>query len=257
MFKVFMTCPVIIQELIYKKFDILIYFLLKHKMNIKEARDILDYWFPKDGSPDYDKWFLKSQVYDDEIKEKFGYLLKQAEAGLGFGWLHTKESFIAYIILLDQFSRHIYRGTSDSFKNDNGALIFAELGFEIYRKELIGYEFMFAFMPYMHTENLKFQRNGTQIFNLQLKMYGVKEKEKYVYRPITNPETIAKMTSFVPTRYDKEYEMLKSMRPHVEGHFKTLFKYGRFPKRNESLGRESTESELKYMALPEVQKRPY
>ena len=65
-------------------------------MNIKEAKDILDYWFPKDGSPDYDKWFLKSQVYDIEIKEKFGYLLKQAEAGLGFGWLHTKDSFVAY-----------------------------------------------------------------------------------------------------------------------------------------------------------------
>ena len=68
MFKVFMTYPVIIQELIYKKFDILIFFLIKYKMNIKEAKDILDYWFPKDGSPDYDKWFLKSQVYDNEIK---------------------------------------------------------------------------------------------------------------------------------------------------------------------------------------------
>ena len=65
------------------------------------------------------------------------------------------------------------------------------------------------------------------------------------------------MSSFVPTRYDKEYEMLKSMRPHVEGHFKTLFKYGRFPKRNKVLGRESRQSELEYMALPEVQKRPY
>lgn len=54
------------------------------------------------------------------------------------------------------------------------------------------------------------------------------------------------MSSFVPTIYDKEHEMLKSMRPHVEGHFTPLFKYGRFPKRNEVLGRESTQSELEY-----------
>ena len=102
-------------------------------MDISRSKDILDYWFSKGlYTPDYDKWFIKSQDYDEEIKEKFGGLLKEAEQGKGFGWLHTKDSYVAYIILLDQFSRHIYRGSGDSFKNDTGVMIFTELGFELY-----------------------------------------------------------------------------------------------------------------------------
>ena len=93
-------------------------------MNICKAEEILNYWFSNGlYKPDYDKWFLKSQDYDKEITEKFGDLLKEAELGKGFGWLHTKESYVAYIILLDQFSRHIYRGSGDSFKNDNGVIL--------------------------------------------------------------------------------------------------------------------------------------
>jgi uncharacterized protein (DUF924 family) len=115
-------------------------------MDISRANDILDYWFPKDGSADFDKWFMKSSEYDEEIKEKFGDLLKEAENGGGFGWLASKDSFVAYIILTDQFSRHIYRGSGDAFKNDVSTMIFTKLGFDLYRHQLVGYEFMFAFM---------------------------------------------------------------------------------------------------------------
>ena len=88
-------------------------------MDISRAKDVLDYWFSKGlYTADYDKWFMKSQDYDEEIKEKFGDLLKEAEKGKGYGWLVNKDSYVAYIILMDQFSRHIYRGTGDSFKND-------------------------------------------------------------------------------------------------------------------------------------------
>ena len=100
---------------------------------------------------------------DEEIKEKFGDLLKEAENGGGFGWLASKESFVAYIILTDQFSRHIYRGSGDAFKNDVSTMIFTKLGFDLYRHQLVGYEFMFAFMPYMHTESLKYQKKGEKI----------------------------------------------------------------------------------------------
>ena len=70
-------------------------------MDISRAKDILDYWFSKGlYTPDYDKWFMNSQNYDAEIKEKFGDLLKEAEKGNGIGWLHNKDSFVAYIILM-------------------------------------------------------------------------------------------------------------------------------------------------------------
>merc|ERR1711871_1875216 len=107
---------------------------------------------------------MKSKDYDAEIKEKFGALLELAEEGKGMGWLVSKESFVAYIILLDQFSRHIYRGSKDSYKNDFASLLFVKQGFQIYGPELEGYEFMFAFMPYMHTENLELQLEGKAIF---------------------------------------------------------------------------------------------
>ena len=134
-------------------------------MNISKAKEILDYWFSKGVyTPDYDKWFMKSEDYDEEIKEKFGDLLKEAEHGKGYGWLVSKDSYVAYIILMDQFSRHIYRGHGDSFKNDNGVMIFVELGFELYREQLKGYEFMFAFMPFMHTESILYQKKRGEIF---------------------------------------------------------------------------------------------
>ena len=77
-------------------------------MDITKANEILENWFPKEGKPDFSKWFTNSRQYDQEITEKFGDLLKEAEKGKGYGWLVNKDSFVAYIILMDQFSRHIY-----------------------------------------------------------------------------------------------------------------------------------------------------
>ena len=219
-------------------------------MDISRAKEILDYWFSKGiYSPDYDKWFMKSQDYDDEIKRKFGDLLKEAEKGKGFGWLHTKESYLAYIILLDQFSRHIYRGSGDSFKNDNGVMIFVELGWNIYSKQLKGYEFMFAFMPFMHTENKEYSRKGKDIFQ-QLKS----NCENRVRQLSTN---ITEKSVDDLRNLQVEMKMYEGMAVHVQGHFETLHKFSRFPKRNKALGRESTEQEIQYMELPQVKKRPY
>ena len=206
-------------------------------MNISKAKEILDYWFSKGVyTPDYDKWFMKSEDYDEEIKEKFGDLLKEAEHGKGYGWLVSKDSYVAYIILMDQFSRHIYRGHGDSFKNDNGVMIFVELGFELYREQLKGYEFMFAFMPFMHTESILYQKKGRDFFQRQTAMYG---ETAYAKRPLSggeHPSFSSRMGSFPAekTNYDKEWEMLKQMEPHQKGHMETIQNFGRFPKRNKS-----------------------
>lgn len=215
-------------------------------MDISRAKDILDYWFPSGGKGDYDKWFMKSKDYDTEIKEKFGDLLKQAEEGKGMGWLVSKESFVAYIILLDQFSRHIYRGSKDSFKNDNAALIFLKQGFQLYGPELEGYEFMFSFMPYMHTENLELQLEGKALFDRYYKA-----TQDIVYDHNSN------LTKEEEEKLQQEWKMFKEMKPHVEGHLKTIEDFGRFPKRNKALSRESTEEEKEYMEQAAVKKRPY
>ena len=224
-------------------------------MNILKAQEILDYWFPKNGSPDYNKWFIKSQDYDEEIKEKFGDLLKEAEKGKGYGWLVSKDSYIAYIILMDQFSRHIYRGSGDAFKNDIGVMIFTELGFELYKDDLVNYELMFAFMPYMHSENIGYQRKGEVYFHRHMELY-----DRYGPRCISliGIDGIKEQTDDLNIKQnDKDYEMLKSMKSHIEGHRKVILCYGRFPKRNEVLGRKPTFHEEQYMNREEVKKRPY
>ena len=194
--------------------------------------------------------------FEFDAEEKFGDLLKEAEHGKGFGWLHTKDSYVAYIILLDQFSRHIYRGKGDSFKNDNGCMIFTELGWEIYKEQLRGYEFMFAFMPYMHTESREYSKKGRTIFNQHKELYGTSSAS--CRRRITPKKDLNGMFGCTEmTMNDKEYHMLEEMRPHVQGHFQTLHMFGRFPKRNIALGRDTTIQEQQYLNREDVKKRPY
>ena len=107
---------------------------------------------------------------------------------------------------------------------------------------------MFAFMPYMHTENINYQKKGYGYFQNHMDLYeGTGGKRKPV--PILKYMT--------KTQNQKDYEMLKNMRIHMKGHHDTILAFGRFPKRNKALGRESTPQELTYMKSPEVQKRPY
>jgi uncharacterized protein (DUF924 family) len=239
-------------------------------MDISQANDILDYWIPKNGTADFNKWFMKSGDYDNEIKEKFGNLLKEAEQGKGFGWLVSKDSFVAYIILMDQFSRHIYRGSGEAFKNDVSTMIFTKLGFDLYREQLVGYEFMFAFMPYMHTESLKYQKKGEKIFNKHRNLYGRDRcnrvcndldahKKGCRYHLLLPKVTSRFMLGIEPlvTQAEKDLKMLDQMETHVLGHKRAIELFGRFPKRNNALGRESTIWELQYMASPHVQLRPY
>ena len=231
-------------------------------MDISRAKDILDYWLPKNGEADFDKWFMKSNEYDAEIKEKFGDLLKEAEKG-GFEWLASKDSFVAYIILTDQFSRHIYRGSGDAFKNDISTMIFTKLGFDLYKYDLVGYEFMFAFMPFVHTESLKYQKKGDKLFNKHRELYvrysgntGFDaKKNRYTLSPVS--DNLMSGITPVLTQVDKDLKMLDQMQTHVLGHRQTIEQYGRFPKRNAALGRESTVEELAYMSTPAVQSRPY
>jgi len=230
-------------------------------MDITRADEILKYWFKDDGSADFDKWFMNSKAYDNEITEKFGELLKEAEKGNGFGWLVNKNSFVAYIILMDQFSRHIYRDTADAFKNDISTIIFTNMGFDLYRQQLVGYEFMFAFMPYMHTESLEYQNKGEKIFNKHRMLYDRANRPYPVvgsrYHLLSSPATDEFMSGIEPvlTQADKDLKMLDQMQGHVLGHKQTIEQFGRFPKRNEALSRDSTQAEINY--IRQTPNRPY
>ena len=189
-------------------------------MNLDDSlyiKNILDYFF-KDKN-NYEKWFIDSHKYDEEIRTNFYPILKEAEKGNLLHWLQSKDGFLAYIILLDQFSRHIYRGTRSAYKNDKKVLLFMEMALDHYLDKYDALEKMFVLMPYQHCEDLECQNLGVSIL-----------------------KNMVKTTNDI-----KERELLKTALKHQIGHKKVIEKFGRFPKRNQILGRVSTVEEIDYI----------
>jgi len=190
------------------------------------SSDILAFWFAK--TPDMDKWFTTSSDYDEEIRTKFASVLQDAERGDCIHWLMSANSYVAHIVLLDQFSRQIYRGTRRAFQNDLSALTFAKMGMHSYYPTLNKYEKMFVLMPFMHAENLQAQ-------------------EECVAR--------AKEAEEAPRVNGESDPFWANVLRHAKGHCEVVRRFGRFPKRNIVLGRTSTEKELAY--IQETPNIPY
>jgi uncharacterized protein (DUF924 family) len=180
---------------------------------------ILNYWFSKNKNADFRRWFNSGIKFDGEIKDKFSNVLLEAEKGNLLHWLGDSRSYLAHIILLDQFSRQIYRGTPQAFKNDTKIKLFMEMAIDEYIDTYTASEKMFVLMPYQHSENLKDQEAGLEILK----------------------ELVAKETNMT------EKNILKTALHHQKGHYNVIKKFGRFPKRNYILGRVSTEEEIDYM----------
>ena len=190
--------------------------LLYYIMNSKE---IILYWFGNEKKFNSKKWFIESYKYDNEIKEKFENMLLIYETKKGFENLKNKENFIAFIILLDQFPRQIYRNADKAFAFDKRIIEFTDYGFEYYINELTNMEIIFAFMPYIHTENIIYRERSKKILEKIQKKLG------------ENSETFKKI--------------LKNFKIHQE----IFDNFGRFPKRNIALNRESTEKENEYLSI--------
>ncbi len=185
-------------------------------------RAILTFWF--DPSPNMDKWFIKSTTYDDHITFHFQSTLKKAEGGYLKEWMHHKDSFVALIVLLDQFSRHIYRGTASAFQNDPAALAVATAGIDVYYDQLNKYEKLFVLMPFMHAEDVASQHKVLQYLNI--------ERTECPDDP-----------------------WWQDAHQHAVGHLRVIERFGRFPKRNRALGRRSSPEEKEYMK--DFPDRPY
>lgn len=168
--------------------------------------EVLDYWF-NELHPH--QWFEKSDEVDAEIRSRFSSLHYEATKGELFIWRKTTSGRLAEIIVLDQFSRNIYRGTRKAFENDSVALVLAEemvqLGLD---KELSTIERAFAYLPFMHSES------------------------KIIH------EMALKLFSSLGDQNNLHYEVL---------HKNVIDRFGRFPHRNEVLGRSSTREEMEYM----------
>ena len=168
--------------------------------------DVLTFWFADPG-----RWWKKDPAFDDEIRDRFLELHEAVRRGEREDWRATPHGALAYVIVLDQFSRNLFRGSARSFEGDPQALAAArdalDRGFD---RGLSTDERMFVCMPFMHSEDIADQDRCVALF-----ASGPLESLSY-----------------------------------AEKHRDIVRRFGRFPHRNAALGRPSTAEEAEFLKEP-------
>ncbi|QBC42742.1 DUF924 family protein [Iodobacter fluviatilis] len=176
---------------------------------------VLNFWF---GQPleIRSEWFRKDANFDAQIKAQFLSAIEAAANGEQAAWLNTPSHSLAYIILLDQFPRNIFRNDAQSFAYDHLALAAAKAavckGFD---QKLTPLEQLFIYLPFEHSESLSDQEQAVEL------MMGWQVDEK-----------------------------LQGFYDYAVKHHAVIQRFGRFPHRNQLLGRNSTAEELDYLSQP-------
>jgi len=200
-------------------------------MNKEFQRDrqegVLNYWFgrlEKDKAPPEKQskiWFSKRKEIDKDIKFRFELDLKRASEGRLSFWEETPWGTLALIILVDQYSRNMYRDTPKAFEGDRVALKACLEGIKkAFDTKLHPLERVFFYMPLMHSEELQVQMTSLECFTMLEKLY-------------TAPPSIASIISKSKIYADKHYLIIE--------------RFGRFPHRNEIIGRKSTREEAEFL----------
>ena len=171
---------------------------------------IIDFWFTE-LKPQ--QWWQKDRDFDRMIQSRFGSFHQQAQAGELFTWRHTALGSLAEVIVLDQFSRNIYREHPQSFAWDSLALGLAQVavakGFDA---ELSQTERGFLYLPFMHSESPLIHREGLKLF-----------------------ESLGESNVFL--KFEHQHKAI-------------IDQFGRYPHRNQILGRESTAEEIEFLKQP-------
>ena len=174
-----------------------------------EKEEILNFWFIE-CKPE--QWFKKNEDFDRMIGKNFSSAIEDALEGKLDSWEETEKGCLALIILLDQFTRNVFRDTPRAFAGDKRALALSQLCFDkdyLTNPDVQRRQFML--MPMMHSENLAVQDAALPLF------------KKYAS--------------------GKDYE-------YAEKHRDIIARFGRFPHRNVILGRKSTNEELEFLKQP-------
>jgi uncharacterized protein (DUF924 family) len=195
---------------------------------MSDAAAVLSYWFgderdPIDGVAALErrgaKWFYGGPEVDREIAARFGGDLERARRGELDDWATEARDRLALIVLLDQFSRNVFRGTPLAFAQDPAAQRLAVSGLEASMDQSLAlHERMFFSLPLSHAEDRILQERGLA----------------YAER-VTN-EAPAAVRSF----YERGLEMTRK-------HHDVVARFGRFPTRNATLSRASTPEEITYL----------
>lgn len=184
------------------------------------AKEILEFWFGNVGADGSDKaWFQSSKEHDQLIRERFARHLESLDRGEFESWRRSADSWLAYILLADQFPRNIFRGEARAFAFDSFALSMAKRGIhDGLDRQLDPVKRVFAYLPLEHSEALHDQNLACALFK--------------TLSEVAPPES---------------RDWLGSSLAFAQGHREIILRFGRFPHRNAVLGRASTPDELRYL----------
>ncbi len=172
-------------------------------------QDILDFWF---ATPTQPSWFAKSADFDQKLTKKFKTILEQAQQNELYEWRNSVQGRLAEVIILDQFSRNIYRDTPAAFAQDPQALTLAQEAIRLGLDDwLEPQQWRFLYMPFMHSESVKIHQQAILLF------------------------------SALGDENSLDYE---------RQHQQIIQRFGRYPHRNAILGRTSTPEELEFLQQP-------
>ena len=197
-------------------------------MSTTTPEEVLSYWFPEgfnEAAPQTrrrqaERWMVGGPEVDREITERFGETLEQARRGELDHWAQTARGRLALIVVLDQFSRNVYRGSPLSYAQDEKALQLAVEGIELgMDHKLSRPERFFFWLPLGHSEDLALQERSVRHAQ----------------------EEAAKVPSHRRAGAEFEVSQAKATRD-------VIARFGRHPHRNEILGRTSTLEELEYLS---------
>lgn len=175
-------------------------------MTSVRPRDVLDFWF----AAGWEKWWKKSEAFDGDVRQRFGDVYREAVAGSLDQWMDEPQGALALVIVLDQFSRNLFREDHRAWTQDARALGYAR---EAIRRrfdvELPATIRNWIYMPFMHSEDVAVQEEGLAYF-----------------ARLENPEVMK----------------------FAEEHADIIRRFGRFPHRNQVLGRVSTSAEQDFLS---------
>lgn len=190
--------------------------------------EVLSFWFgelDEHGLADEahrSRWFQKSDAFDAAIRDRFMDDYQAIARGEREAWLETPRGWLAYLIVLDQFSRNMFRGDPAMYAQDERALAATHAGLaRDFDQQLAGHMRVFSYMPLMHSEALADQQNCVERF------------------------AAFKAACDGPLEASVAYNLR-----FAEEHRDIIADWGRFPHRNEILGRKSTSEELAFLEQP-------
>lgn len=200
----------------------------KPTRSVRTAEEVLAFWL---GAYPFDddamrgvsqRWFEKNPSFDTLLKARFGATLDAARKGQLDAWADAAEGALALIIVLDQFSRNIYRGDARSFAADDQALALAQQALENGHDALVPpLARQFFYLPLQHAEDAQVQQ-----------------------------QAVARVGTLLEDCAPQDEAYFKRSLDFARRHRDLIGRYGRFPHRNRVLGRPSTADEMALLATP-------